>query len=96
MRKLLVVVLMFSCFYAEAQVKPTSMADRMKAIEQRKALKEKSVLNGTGFRNVGPAVMSGRVVDIEVNPAEPTEFYVAYATGGLWHTVNNGQSFVPV
>ncbi len=40
--------------------------------------------------------MSGRVVDIEVNPADPIEFYVAYATGGLWHTKNNGQSFEPI
>jgi photosystem II stability/assembly factor-like uncharacterized protein len=40
--------------------------------------------------------MSGRVVDIEANPDDPTEFYVAYATGGLWHTTNNGQSFTPI
>ena len=40
--------------------------------------------------------MSGRVVDVDVNPNDPTEFYVAYATGGLWHTTNNGQSFIPV
>ncbi len=50
----------------------------------------------TPFRNVGPAIMSGRVVDLAVNPADPTEFYVAYATGGLWHTTNNGQSFTPI
>jgi len=36
------------------------------------------------------------VVDIEVNPQDPTEFYVAYASGGLWHTQNNGQSFAPI
>ena len=40
--------------------------------------------------------MSGRVVDIDVNPDRPTEFYVAYASGGLWYTRNNGQSFIPV
>ena len=40
--------------------------------------------------------MSGRVDDIDVNPDDPTEFYVAYATGGLWYTHNNGQSFIPV
>ena len=40
--------------------------------------------------------MSGRVVDLDVNPKDPTEFYVAYATGGLWHTTNNGQSFIPL
>ncbi len=37
--------------------------------------------------------MSGRVVDIDANPTDPTEFYLAYASGGLWHTTNNGQSF---
>ena len=40
--------------------------------------------------------MSGRVVDVDANPEDPTEFYVAYASGGLWHTNNNGQSFTPV
>lgn len=27
---------------------------------------------------------------------DPTEFYVAYATGGLWQTTNNGMSFTPI
>jgi photosystem II stability/assembly factor-like uncharacterized protein len=40
--------------------------------------------------------MSGRVVDVAVNPKNPTEFYVAYASGGLWYTNNNGTSFLPV
>ena len=40
--------------------------------------------------------MSGRVVDLDVNPFKPSEFYVAYASGGLWYTQNNGTSFVPV
>ncbi|MBK8611832.1 MAG: glycosyl hydrolase [Chitinophagaceae bacterium] len=53
-------------------------------------------MNRISFRNVGPSIMSGRVVDVEVNPADPTEFYVAYASGGLWYTKNNGQSLVPV
>ncbi len=40
--------------------------------------------------------MSGRVVDLDVNPEDPTEFYVAYASGGLWLTKNNGTTFKPV
>ena len=31
-----------------------------------------------------------------VNPNNPLEFYVAYASGGLWHTVNNGNTFSPI
>ena len=82
--------------FAFAQVNPTSADERLKGLQQRKALEEKSVLNSIKFRNIGPAIMSGRVVDLEVNTDDPTEFYVAYATGGLWHTTNNGQSFTPI
>jgi photosystem II stability/assembly factor-like uncharacterized protein len=55
-----------------------------------------SPINEIQFRNIGPTVMGGRVVDIEVNPNNANEFYVAYASGGLWHTDNNGQSLEPV
>ncbi len=63
-----------------AQVPPTPAAERLKVTEQRKALESKSVLNEIKFRNIGPTIMSGRVVDIDANPEDPTEFYVAYAT----------------
>jgi len=48
------------------------------------------------FRNIGPTIMSGRVTDIEVNPANTIEMVVAYASGGVWYTQNNGQSFRPI
>jgi photosystem II stability/assembly factor-like uncharacterized protein len=48
------------------------------------------------FQNVGPTIMSGRIVDLAVNPESPIEFYAAYASGGLWYTNNNGTSFTPV
>lgn len=79
-----------------AQVSPTPAAERMQAGEQRRKLEKMSVLNDVRFRNTGPSIMSGRVVDIDANPEDPTEFYVAYATGGLWYTTNNGQSFTPI
>jgi len=46
--------------------------------------------------NIGPTVFGGRVVDLAVNPDQPSEFYVAYASGGLWHTINNGTTFDPI
>src|ERR1043166_2676603 len=84
---------LFICISISAQVKPTPAAERMKSVEQRLSLEKKSILNEVKFHSVGPNIMSGRVVDVDVNPVDPTEFYVAYATGGLWHTTNNGQSF---
>lgn len=95
-RLLWCLVLTSSFLSVPAQPAPTPAAERLKVAAQRKLLKEKSVVNGIPFRNIGPSIMSGRVVDIEANPEDPTEFYVAYATGGLWHTRNNGQHFTPI
>src|SRR5918993_1243458 len=79
-----------------AQIKPTDASERLNGLKKRKLLEESSLLKNIQFRNVGPTQMNGRVVDIEVNPADPTEFYVGYASGGIWHTVNNGLSFDPI
>ena len=94
--KITIILLLVIVNSAQAQVKPTTAADRLNGLQKRKLLEKDTTLNSIKFRNVGPSVMSGRVVDIDVNPADPTEFYVAYATGGLWYTKNNGQSLVPV
>ena len=69
---------------------------RLSGVAQRQKLSEKSLLSSLDFRNIGPTVQSGRVTDVDVNPNNPTEFYVAYASGGLWHTTNNGTTFTPV
>ena len=82
--------------YASAQVKATTGADILAGIQQRKNLNESSILKNIKYRNIGPSNMSGRVVDLEVNPTNPNEFYVAYASGGLWYTNNNGQSLEPI
>ena len=90
------IAFMLLTFSSLAQIKPTAGDERLKSMQQRKALEKKSLVNNIGFRNIGPSIMSGRVVDLEVNPDDPTEFYVAYATGGLWHSTNNGQSFTSI
>lgn len=48
------------------------------------------------FRNIGPATPSGRVDDFAVLESNPSVFYVAGATSGVWKTVNNGTTFTPV
>ena len=59
-------------------------------------LNAQNLVKNIPFTNIGPTIMSGRVVDMDVNPDKPTEFYVAYASGGLWYTNNNGTTFIPV
>lgn len=84
------------CLVVFPQVNPSPAGERMQGLDKRRKLQALSPLNDIQFRNIGPTIMSGRVVDLDVNPDDPTEFYVAYATGGLWHTTNNGQSFTPI
>src|SRR4051812_38672488 len=98
MKKYLLLFLPFFIYaFAVAQsIQPTPSDERLKGIAKRKELEEKSLLKNVKFRNVGPTIMSGRAVDVDVNPDDPTQFYVAYASGGLWYTNNNGQSFTPV
>lgn len=75
---------------------PTPAQMRLETANMRSALAKESPAAGIDFRSLGPSVMSGRVTDIEVDPADATHFYVAYASGGLWETTNNGQSFEPL
>jgi hypothetical protein len=53
-------------------------------------------LAGLQFRSVGPAITSGRIADIAVNPNNYSEYYVAAAAGGVWKTSNSGITFNPV
>ena len=57
---------------------------------------QNSIVKNIPFENIGPKVMSGRIVALEVNPADPTEFYAAFASGGIWHTKDNGISFTSI
>jgi len=45
------------------------------------------------WRSIGPAVMSGRVDDIEIVESNPSIIYVGYATGGVWKSTNNGTTW---
>ncbi|MGJ8665542.1 MAG: VPS10 domain-containing protein [Patiriisocius sp.] len=76
---------------------PATSADKiLSSLEQKQSMTETSLVKNLPFKNIGPTIMSGRVVDLAVNPNNPTEFYVGYASGGVWHTKNNGTTFTPV
>lgn len=48
------------------------------------------------FRSIGPAVASGRIGDIAVDPKNPAVWYIAAASGGIWKTTNAGTTFQPI
>ncbi len=96
MKRLFLSLLVLFCLPLFSQQTPTSAEKVMEALKQKAEMSETSLVKNIPLKNIGPSVMSGRVVDLDVNPDDPTEFYVAYASGGLWHTSTNGISFIPV
>lgn len=55
-----------------------------------------SDLSTFSFRNLGPALTSGRISDFAVNPKNRAEYYVAVASGGVWKTTNAGTTYSPI
>jgi len=88
--------LCFLPFFLFAQPASTPAEIRLQAAAQRKSLTQNSLLTALEPQNIGPSVFSGRVTDVDADPADPTHFYVAYASGGLWYTESNGTRFRPV
>ena len=80
------IVTLFSLFsisligqkYPEA----TLAKDRIASFEQRKNLIAQSLVKNVKFRNIGPTIMSGRVVDLAVDPQNPTHFLCGLCFGG--------------
>ncbi len=79
--------------FAIAQQPATNSESVLQSLSQKAQMTEASLVKNLPFKNIGPTIMSGRVVDLAVNPENPTEFYVGYASGGVWHTKNNGTTF---
>lgn len=56
----------------------------------------KKAASGLKLREIGPALMGGRIADIAVNPQDKSEWYVAVGSGGVWKTENAGITFKPI
>ncbi len=54
------------------------------------------IFSGLTMRSIGPALTSGRVVAVTVNPNNSSEYYVVVASGGVWKTTNAGNTFSPI
>ncbi len=51
---------------------------------------------GLALRNIGPAFMSGRIADIDIDPNNTNIWYVAVGSGGVWKTKNAGTTWEPL
>ena len=56
-------------------------------------LKGKEMFGDLSARQIGPALMSGRISDLEGHPTNNRIIYAGTAGGGVWKSTNGGASF---
>lgn len=71
-------------------------AKKDKPSEEEKSVLTSGTLSGLAFRCIGPSFASGRIADIAVNPADPSEYYLGVAAGNVWKTTNSGVTWTPI
>ncbi len=59
-------------------------------------LKGKALFGDMKARQIGPALMSGRINDLESHPTNNKVIYLGAAGGGVWRSKNGGASFEPI
>jgi photosystem II stability/assembly factor-like uncharacterized protein len=55
-----------------------------------------TTFKGLEWRGIGPALMSGRIADIAIDPADRSTWYIAVGSGGVWKTTNRGTTWASV
>lgn len=63
---------------------------------QEIALKGKELFGDMRARHIGPALMSGRINDLENHPSNARIIYAGTAGGGVWKSSDGGATFVPI
>lgn len=94
--KIRLLLTLIICSAAQAFSQVSTEQEISNAYQKRKEMASKSMLKNYPARNIGPTVQGGRIVDIEVNLANTKEFFVGYASGGIFKTSNNGITFSPI
>jgi photosystem II stability/assembly factor-like uncharacterized protein len=85
-----VVLSLVVCLHAQP-----AKTDALDAKEKDSKYGEKT-FSGLELREIGPALTSGRIIDLAVDPRDARVWFVATAGGGVWKTTNSGTTFKPV
>ena len=79
-----------------SQKKKDKKDSEKEEVEKPKYYLDTVSISGLKFRNIGPAMTSGRIADIAVHPDNRAIYYVATASGGVWKTTNAGTTYQPI
>lgn len=75
---------------------PDSYKNQYDSWQKHQTLVNQSEFKDLKWRNIGPVVQGGRVVAVRVSKQNDNVIYIAYASGGLWKSIDNGITFKPL
>ncbi len=64
--------------------------------QSSKDIKLEDLFGDLKARHIGPAVMSGRINDMETHPTDSKILYAGSAGGGVWKSSDAGTTFIPI
>lgn len=85
MKKITTLTILF-CLFLSLSAQKTTSKDSLNA----------KTFSGLKFRNIGPALMSGRISDVAIHPEDKNTWYVCAGSGGVWKTKNAGITWTPI
>ena len=84
------------CFVLLLALPALAVTKKATSPESPKSAYSEKTFSGLELRDIGPAMTSGRIVDLAVDPRDSRTWFIASASGGVWKTTNAGTTFTPV
>lgn len=96
LRLIVLVLLILNINNDNIYAQPTTGAQKLSAFAQQQEMIRRSPFSGLTWRLTGPDNRSGRCTDIAGITGNPSVLYAGFATGGLWKTIDAGNSWTPL
>ena len=86
----LLLILISNISFSQQKISPL-----VSSFKEYKSLKKETSYN-MSWVSLGPVLNSARVESVQVDETKPGTMYVAFGSGNLWKTTNNGISWKPI
>lgn len=95
MEKTALITLLTLCFLPSISHAQIPESPLMSSFAEYQEMKNSSPF-GLEWLSLGPVINSARVEAVQIDPIHPGTMYVAFGSGNLWKSVNNGLTWKPI
>ena len=95
MKYFILIILIFNSSLSIAAT-PDNYKNQYESWQKHQSLVNQSDFKNLPWRNIGPVVQGGRVIAVRVSKQNDSVIYIAYASGGVWKSIDKGITFKPL